>query len=56
MRRHGLRVFERAAGFEISSDPRGTEGVAADPYTHGEISGAVLDHAPGVDPVHRFVC
>jgi hypothetical protein len=32
MRRHGLRVFQRAAGFEIGRDPRGAKGMAADPY------------------------
>jgi hypothetical protein len=53
MRRHGLRVFQRAAGFEIGRDPRGAKGMAADPYASAEIGGAALDHAPGVDAVHR---
>jgi hypothetical protein len=28
--------------------------MAADPHPHPEIIGAALDHAPGVDAVHRF--
>src|SRR5208283_3196659 len=55
VRGHGLRVFQGAAGFEIGRDSRGPEGMAADPDARAEIGGAALDHAPGVDAVHRFV-
>jgi hypothetical protein len=53
MRRHGLRIFERAAGFEIGRDPRGAKRMATDPHTPPEIGGAALDHAPRVNPAHR---
>jgi hypothetical protein len=36
MRRHCLRVFERAAGSEIGRDARGAEGVADDPDSRPE--------------------
>ena len=52
MRGHRLRVFQRAAGFEIGGDAGRAEGVAADPHSHAEAAGAALDHAPGVDAVH----
>ena len=55
MRRHGLRVLQSAAGFEIGGDSRCPKSMAADPDPHAEIGGAALDHAPGVDAVHRFV-
>jgi len=54
VRRHGLRVFQSAAGFEIGGDARGAEGMAADFDARAEIGGAALDHAPSVDPVHRL--
>jgi hypothetical protein len=37
---HGLRVFQRAAGFEVGGD------------LHAELGGAALDHALGVDAMH----
>jgi hypothetical protein len=49
MRRHRLGVFEGAAGLKISGDPRGAEGMAADPGTRAEVGGAALDHAISVD-------
>ena len=49
-----LAVFERAAGFEIGRDPRRPECMAADTDARSEIGGAALDHAPGVDAVHRL--
>jgi hypothetical protein len=52
VRGHGLRVFQRAPGFQIGSDARGAESVAADPDPRAEIGGAALNHAPGVNPVH----
>ena len=55
MRGHCLRVFQGAAGFEIRRDARGAECMAADPYFRSEIGGAALDHAPGVDAVHRVL-
>jgi hypothetical protein len=45
--------FERAAGFKICSDAGCPERVAADLDLHAEFGRAALDHAPGVDPVHR---
>jgi Initiator Replication protein len=53
VRRHRLGVLERAAGPEVGCDSRGAEGVAADPPLHAEVGLAALDHAPGVDAVHR---
>ena len=29
--------------------------MAADPDSRAQVGGAALDHAPGVDVVHRFV-
>src|SRR5580704_7756570 len=55
MRGHGLGIFETAAGPKIGGDSRGAKGVAANPRAHAETTGAALDHAPGVDSVHRFV-
>jgi hypothetical protein len=55
MRGHRLCVLQRAAGFKIGGDARGAEGMAADPGSRAELGGAALDHAPGVDPVYRFV-
>ena len=55
MRGHGLRVLERAAGFKIGGDACGAERMAADLAARAEIGGAALDHAIGVDTVHRFV-
>ena len=55
VRRHRLRVLQRAAGFEIRRDARGAKGVAADPASRAKVGGAALDHAPGVDAVHRLV-
>ena len=53
MRRHGLRVFKRAAGFQIGRNSRRAKCMAADPDARVEIGGAALDHAPGGDAVHR---
>ena len=55
MRRHGLCVFQSAAGFKIGGDARGAEGMAADFDACAEIGGAPLDHAPGIDAVHGGV-
>jgi hypothetical protein len=55
VRGHRLGVLQSAAGFTIGGDARGAEGMAADPGARAELGGATLDHAPGVDPVHRFV-
>jgi hypothetical protein len=52
---HRLGVLQRAAGFEISRDPGGSEGVAADLHARAEIGRTPLDHAPGIDAVHRLV-
>src|ERR1700688_2664237 len=54
VRGHGLRVLERTAGLEIGRDPRRAKRMAADPDPRAEIRGAALDHAPGVDTVHRL--
>ena len=53
VRGHRLGVLQRAAGFEIGGDARGAEDIAADPGARAELRGAALDHAPGVDAVHR---
>ena len=55
VRGHGLRVLERPAGLEIRGDPCGAKSMAADPNSHPEIGGAALNHAPGVDAVHRLI-
>ena len=55
VRGHGLSILQSAAGFKIGGDPGCSESVAADPDSRAEIGGASLDHAPGVDAVHRFV-
>ena len=55
MRRHGLRVLERAARFKISSDARGAERVATDLASCAEIGGAALNHTLGVNGVHRLI-
>ena len=54
MRRDELRVFERAAGFQIGGYPRGAEHVTADPDGQAELGGAALDHPVGIDPVHSL--
>jgi hypothetical protein len=53
VRSHELRVFQCAAGLQVGRYSGGPEGVAADLDLHAEFRGAALDHAPGVDPVHR---
>jgi hypothetical protein len=53
MRRHGLSIFQSAASLEIGGDASGAEGMTADADSRAEIGGAALDHAPGVDAVHR---
>jgi len=46
--------LERPAGLEIGGDPRGAEGVTADLNSRAEIRRAALNHAPGIDAVHRL--
>ena len=55
MRGHGLCVFERATVAKIGRDPRRPKRVA--PHAPGQpcVGCAPLDHAVGVDPVHRFL-
>ena len=53
VRGHELGVFERAAGLKVGGNSSGAEGVAADLDLRAKVGGAALDHAPGVDPVHR---
>ena len=55
MRRHGLGIFERAAGFQIRRDPGGLEGMAVNPHFEASGGRAPADHAVGVDPVHGMV-
>ena len=55
MRRHGLRVFQSAAGFEIGGNAGGAKGMAANLGPRAEVGGAALDHAVGVDAVHGFI-
>src|SRR2546425_7309905 len=52
---HGLRVFQRAPGFEIDGDPRGPERMAVDPPLEAHRGRAMLDHTIGVDAVHGVV-
>jgi hypothetical protein len=52
VRRHGLDVFERAAGFQIGGDPGRAESVTTDLDLHAELGRAALDHAVSVDPMH----
>ena len=55
VRSHGLRVLECPAGLEIGRDPRRPKCVTTDFDAHAEISSEALNHAPGVNAVHRFV-
>ena len=54
VRRHRLGIFERAACFEVGRYPGRSERMAPDPDSRAEIGSAALDHAPGVDTVHRL--
>src|ERR1700722_15909069 len=54
VRRHRLSILQSAAGFKIGRDARGAKRVATDPNARPEIGSAALDHAPGVDAVHRL--
>src|SRR3954452_24550626 len=53
VRRHFLRVLERAAGGEIGGDAGRPERVAADRRGNTGRSGATPDHAPGIGLSHR---
>jgi hypothetical protein len=55
VRGHGLRVLERSAGLEIGRDTRRAKCMTSNLDAHAEIRGAALNHAPGVDTVHRLV-
>jgi hypothetical protein len=55
VRRHGLSILQSAAGLEIGGYARRPEHVTPDFYPHAELGGVALDHAPGVDAVHRFL-
>src|SRR5262249_58793239 len=52
VRRHALRMFERATGIQIGRDPGRPEGMAGDAPLETQGSRAPLDHAPGVNTVH----
>jgi hypothetical protein len=52
MRRHDLRVFERAASLQISRDAGCSKRVTADLDLHAALAAAALDHASSVDAVH----
>ena len=54
MCRHRLSILQSSAGFKIRGDPGRPKCVAANPHARSEIGGASLDHAPGVDAVHRL--
>jgi hypothetical protein len=53
MRRHRLGIFEHAAGLKVGRNAGCPEAVAADLDLHAELRGATLNHAPGIDAVHR---
>jgi len=53
VRRHRLRVFERAVVVEIGGDAGRPERMTADFGVEVGVPGAAADHAPGVDAVHR---
>src|SRR6266481_1584083 len=55
MRRHFLRVLERAAVGEIGGNPGGAKRVATDFRRDPGRLGAAADHAPGVGLVHGAV-
>jgi len=55
VRCHGLGVLQSATSFEVCSDARGPKRMTSNPDLHGKPRRAALDHAPGVDPVHRLV-
>ena len=55
MRRHLLRVLERAAVGEIGRDPGRAKRVIADRRHDAGRDGAPADHAPGVGLVHRLL-
>lgn len=52
VRRHRLRVLQRAARVQVDGDPGGPKRMAIDPALQAHRGGAALDHAVGVDPVH----
>src|SRR4029077_12126418 len=52
VRRHLLRMLERTAVGEVSGDPGGAEGVAANFRPAAGHRRAASDRPPGVDPVH----
>ena len=55
MCRHGLGVFQRTTSFKISSDAGCTKRMTTDSDLHAKPLCPALDHAPGIDPVHRLV-
>ena len=53
MRGHCLRVFERAAGFEIGRDAGRAEHMAAELDLEARFGRAPADHLIGIDTMHR---
>src|ERR1700730_9976362 len=53
VRGHRLRVFERAAGFEIGGDAGRTEHMAAEIDLEPGFGHSQADHLIGIDAVHR---
>ena len=52
---HELRIFEGAAGVHIGRDPGRPKRMAINAPLEGHVGRAALDHAVGVDAVHRMV-
>src|SRR5271155_26486 len=55
VRRHLLRVLERAAIGEVGGDTSRAEGVTADRRRNASCHGATADHPPRVRLAHRLV-
>ena len=52
-RRHGLCVFERAAGLKVGGEAGRAKGMAAELDLEASLGGAAADHPVGVNAVHR---
>src|SRR5215831_19405745 len=55
MRRHDLRMLERAAILQVCGNSGGTEGMATDGRHDAGDLGSPPDHTPGVSLAHRLV-
>jgi hypothetical protein len=55
MRGHSLRVFQRAAGVEISHDAGGAKRVIAHMHNQSSRHRTPLHHAPDINTVHPMI-